>query len=119
MRPLERSLAAVVVPINVIAITTMASPRHRRGAHVEPGVPAGSTGLPSPGPSTRAAMVAMDGTDVIDWLMPTTIVRRGIGGWTWRSICLPVSPMERAASTVVPDTVLIPCSVIRTSGGSA
>ena len=64
-------------------------------------------------------MVAIDSAAIIDWLMPTTIVRRAIGSCTWRSIWPPVRPRERAASTVVPETVLIPCSVIRTSGGRA
>ena len=64
-------------------------------------------------------MVAIDSAAIVHWLMPTTIVRRAIGSCTWRSICDRVRPIDRAASTVVADTDLMPCSVIRTSGGSA
>ena len=64
-------------------------------------------------------MVAIDSAAIVHWLMPTTMVRRAIGSCTWRSIWPRVSPIDRAASTVVEDTELMPCSVIRTSGGSA
>ena len=77
------------------------------------------TGFPSPGPLTSAAMVAMESAAIMLWLIPTTMVRLDIGSWTWRSIWRLVSPIERAASIVVSGTVRIPCSVIRTSGGSA
>ena len=64
-------------------------------------------------------MVAMDSAAIMLWLIPTTIVRLAIGSWTRRSIWLEVRPIERAASTVVSGTERMPCSVIRTSGGSA
>ena len=68
---------------------------------------------------TRAAIVAIDSAAIMLWLIPTTMVRRAIGSCTWRSSWPWVRPIERAASTVVGETERIPCSVIRTSGGSA
>ena len=64
-------------------------------------------------------MVAIDSAAIVHWLMPTTMVRRAIGSCTWRSSCRRVTPSEPAASIVVADTERMPCSVIRTSGGSA
>ena len=51
-----------------------------------------TTGLPRPGPLTRAAMVAIDSAAIVHWLTPTTIVRRAIGSCTWRSIWRPGQP---------------------------
>ena len=64
-------------------------------------------------------MVAIESAAIVHWLMPTTIVRRAIGSWTWRSICRLVRPSDRAASIVVGETERMPCSVIRTIGGRA
>ena len=118
VRPVARSLAAVVVRSSMIAISTTA----RLATDAAPTFwiwSAWTIGMPRPGPFTRAAMVAIDSAASVHWLMPTTIVRRAIGSSTWRSSCDRVSPIERAASTVVGDTDLMPCSVIRISGGTA
>ena len=64
-------------------------------------------------------MVAIDSAAIMHWLMPTTMVRLAIGSCTLRSIWPRVSPIDRAASTVVTDTERSPCSVIRTIGGKA
>ena len=117
-RPAERSLAAVVVRSSMIAIATMARPA-TDAAPTFWICSAETTGLPRPGPFTSAAIVAIESAAIMLWLMPTTMVRRAIGSCTWRSIWPRVRPIDRAASTVVGDTDLMPCSVIRTSGGSA
>ena len=76
---------------------------------------AATTGLPSPGPLTRAAMVAIDSAAIVHWLMPTTIVRRAIGSCTWRSIWPPGQPQRPGRlDCVVGETERMPCSVIRT-----
>ncbi len=51
---------------------------------------AAMTGAPRPGPSIRAAIVAIDSAAITDWLMPTMIVRFAIGSWTLRSRCQPL-----------------------------
>ena len=117
VRPADRSLAAVVVRSSMIAIATMARPA-TDAAPTFWICRADTTGLPRPGPFTRAAIVAIDRAAIMHWLMPTTMVRRAIGSCTCRSIWPRVSPIDRAASTVVGETVRMPCSVIRTSGGS-
>ena len=69
-----RSLAAVVVRSSMIAITTIARP----GTAAPPTssfCSACTTGWPRPGPSTNAAMVAIDSAASVHWLMPSTIVR--------------------------------------------
>ena len=113
-----RSLAAVVVRSSMIAIATIARP----ATEAAPTFwiwSAATTGLPRPGPLTSAAIVAIDSAAIVHWLMPTTMVRLAIGSCTWRSIWRRVSPMDSAASIVVDDTERMPCSVIRTTGGSA
>ena len=118
VRPVVRSLAAVVVRSSMIAIATIARP----ATEAAPTFwiwSAATTGLPRPGPFTSAAMVAIDNAAIVHWLMPTTMVRRAIGSSTCRSICREVSPIERAASFVDGETARTPCSVIRTRGGTA
>ena len=118
VRPVPRSLAAVVVRSSMIAIATMARP----ATEAAPTFwiwRAATTGRPRPGPLTSAAMVAIDSAAIMHWLMPTTMVRLAMGSWTCRSICPRVSPSERAASIVVGATERMPCSVIRTMGGRA
>ena len=119
VRPAERSLAAVVVRSSMIAIDDDRQAGHRRGADVLDLQRRRRPACRGPGPFTSAAMVAIDSAAIMHWLMPTTIVRSAIGSCTWRSIWPRVRPIDRAASTVVGDTVLMPCSVIRTSGGRA
>ena len=75
--------------------------------------------MPRPGPSIKAAMVAIDSAAIIVWLSPTTMVRRAIGSWTLRSSWRRVEPIDVVASTVVGETVRMPWAVIRTSGGRA
>ena len=67
-----------------------------------------STGLPSPGPSTYDAMIAIDSAAIVVWLSPTMMVLRAIGICTLRSRCHLVCPAESVASMVVGDTALIP-----------
>ena len=117
VRPVVRSLAAVVVRSSMIATITIARPATAAAPTLRT-CSAETTGLPRPGPLTSAAIVAIDSAAIVHWLTPTTMVRLAIGSCTWRSICDLVSPIDRAASTVVEDTDLIACSVIRTSGGS-
>ena len=81
VRPVPRSLAAVVVRSSMIAMKTMASPA-TEAAPTFSVWSAATTGLPSPGPLTRAAMVAIDSAAIMHWLMPTTMVRRAIGSCT-------------------------------------
>ena len=100
VRPVERSLAAVVVRSSMIAMITMARPATDAAPTLRI-CSAETTGLPRPGPLTSAAMVAIDSAAIVHWLTPTMIVRRAIGSCTWRSICDRVSPIDRAASTVV------------------
>ena len=102
----------------MIAISTIAMPA-TEAAPMFCTWSAATTGLPRPGPLTRAAMVAIESAAIMLWLMPTTIVRFAIGSWTWRSICRLVRPIDRAASMVVAGTDRMPCSVILTSGGKA
>ena len=64
-------------------------------------------------------MVAIDSAAIVHWLMPTTMVRRAIGSWTWRRSWPLVTPSDPAASSVVAGTDLMPCSVMRTNGGRA
>ena len=78
-----------------------------------------STGWPRPGPSTNAAIVAIDSAAMIVWLRPTTMVLRAIGSCTLRSRCKLVCPAESVASIVVVDTVRMPWPAIRMIGGSA
>ncbi len=82
VRPVPRSLAAVVVRSSMIAMKTMARPA-TEAAPTFSVWRAATTGLPSPGPLTRAAMVAIDSAAIMHWLMPTTMVRRAIGSCTW------------------------------------
>ena len=113
-----RSLAAVVVRSSMIAVKTISRPATEAAPTLRI-CSAALTGLPRPGPLTSAAMVAMHRAAIIDWLMPTTMVRLAIGSWTWRSICRLVRPIELAASMVVSGTERMPCSVMRTIGGRA
>lgn len=113
-----RSLAAVVVRSSMMAIITMAMPATEACPTLS--VCRASTTLrPRPGPFTSAAMVAIDSAAIVHWLMPTTIVRLAIGNWICRSSWPRVTPRERAASIVFPETARMPCSVMRISGGSA
>jgi hypothetical protein len=65
----------------MIAISTIAMPA-TEAAPMFCTCSAATTGLPRPGPLTRAAMVAIERAAIMLWLMPTTIVRRAIGSWT-------------------------------------
>ncbi len=112
------SLAAVVVRSSMIATSTIARPA-TAAPPTSRFCSAATTGLPRPGLLTKAAMVAIDSAAIVHWLMPTTMVRRAIGSCTWRSSWRLVTPSEPAASIVVSGTERMPCSVIRTSGGSA
>ena len=67
-----------------------------------------STGLPSPGPSTYDAMIAIDSAAIVVWFRPTMIVLRDIGICTFVSRCHDVWPAESVASIVVSETELIP-----------
>ena len=78
---MERSLAAVVVRSSMIAMTTIARPATEAAPTLRT-CSAETTGLPRPGPLTRAAMVAIDSAAIMHWLMPTTMVRRAIGSCT-------------------------------------
>ena len=64
-------------------------------------------------------MVAIESAAIMHWLMPTTMVRLAIGSCDLAQHLALVSPMERAASTVVGETLRMPCSVIRMIGGRA
>ena len=108
----------MIVRSSVIAISTISRPA-TDAAPMFWICSAALTSLPSPGPLTKAAMVAIDSAAIMLWLTPTTIVRRDIGSCTWRSSWPLVRPIDWAASTVVGETDLIPNSVILTSGGSA
>ena len=113
----ERSEAAVVVRSSMIAISTIASPE----TNAEPtsrDCRAWSTGPPRPGPLISVAMVAIESAAIVHWLIPTTIVRRAMGSWTLSRVCHAVPPMDSTASSVTGETARMPCSVMRTSGGS-
>ncbi len=77
------------------------------------------TGLPRPGPSTNAAIVAIDSAAMMVWLTPTMIVRLASGSWTLRNICPRLVPSDSIASTVSDETVRMPCALMRMTGGSA
>ena len=64
-------------------------------------------------------MVAIDSAAIMHWLMPTTMVRRAMGSCTWRSIWPRSAQGAGRLHCVVGETERMPCSVIRTSGGSA
>ena len=64
--------------------------------------------MPSPGPSTYDAMIAIESAAIVVWLTPTMIVLRAIGICTLVSRCHFVWPAESVASIVVGDTALIP-----------
>lgn len=113
-----RLLAAVVVRSSMMAIITM--------------VMLGDRGLPDverlqgidyiaskADPFTSAAMVAIDSAAIVHWLMPMHVVRLAIGNWICRSSWPRVTPRQRAALIVFPETARMPCSVMRISGGSA
>ena len=82
-------------------------------------VSAESTGLPSPGPATYDAMIAIESAARIVWLRPRMIVLLAIGICTLTRRCQVVWPSESVASIVVGDTSRIPKPAIRTIGGSA
>ena len=65
----ERSLAAVVVRSSMIAISTISRPA-TEAAPMFWICRAALTGLPSPGPLTSAAMVAIESAAIMLWLMP-------------------------------------------------
>ncbi len=102
----------------MIAITTISRP----GTNAPPTsflVSARRTGLPSPGPATNAARVAIDSAAMIVWLRPTTMVGRAIGSCTLSSRCRAVWPEESVASMVVGETWRMPWPAMRMIGGSA
>ena len=72
----DRSLLAVIVRSSVIAISTISRPA-TEAAPMFWICSAALTSLPSPGPLTSAAIVAIDSAAIMLWLTPTTIVRRG------------------------------------------
>src|SRR3954454_3174707 len=76
-----RSLAAVEVRSRTIARMTISRPP-TKAPPMSRLSSDWTTGWPSPGPSMRAAIVAIDRAAIVHWLSPTTIVRRAIGSWT-------------------------------------
>ena len=81
-----RSLAAVVVRSSITAITTISTPGTKAAPTSLMRRPA-RTGLPRPGPLTKAARVAIESAASVVWLSPTMMVLRAIGSCTLRSRC--------------------------------
>ncbi len=99
----------------MIAMTTISRPL-TKAAPMSRLCSAWTTGPPRPGPSTSAAIVAIDSAAIVHWLSPTTIVRRAIGSCTLRSFWPLLLPRESAASSVPSETVRMPWAVMRISG---